>query len=54
MTVKQLIKLLQAFDPKTKVLIDYDPESGWYDAEAVEEVHEGKKNYVNIVSSNEA
>lgn len=54
MTVGELIKKLEQYSPRTKVIIDHDPEVGWYDAIEVEEVREKRTKFINIQSSNES
>lgn len=62
MTVKKLKKLLEKYDDKTEVVIDFDHGMGYYTVEDVESVvlhymKDGKEinePMVNLVSSNEA
>lgn len=55
MKVKDLIKKLKALDGELVVVIDYDPENGWYNLENIKVVSdtEFEEDFVNLISSNE-
>lgn len=56
MKVKELIKKLQKLDDNSRVVIDFDPEVGWFELEEVKLVTDPDDGevFVNIKSSNES